>query len=203
MAPGAHPRRRPPVAARNCQRGRGTSRVTFLGAAGSSRPACRAASTTRTALRKPCWAGRAHLPVVQRTVRPFRSKEEAGHEEPRFTFLVGDNPDYPEKILAAAQAQAGHRLARMRPIARVMSPRPTFTCGSSPIRLSPKPWFSSPGASVRSSATEGRSRPGFATTTPSAAVPACPQAWPPWYPASTPRPPWSNWSTWTRRTSTG
>jgi hypothetical protein len=48
-----------------------------------------------------------------RTVRSFRSKEEAGHEEPWFTFLAGDNPDYPEKILAAAQAQARHRLARM------------------------------------------------------------------------------------------
>ena len=48
-----------------------------------------------------------------RTVRSFRSKEEAGHEEPWFTFLAGDNPDYPDKILAAAQAQARHRLARM------------------------------------------------------------------------------------------
>ena len=49
-----------------------------------------------------------------RTVRSFRSKEEAGHEEPWFAFLAGDNPDYPEKVLAAAQAQARHRLARMR-----------------------------------------------------------------------------------------
>jgi hypothetical protein len=49
-----------------------------------------------------------------RTVRSFRSKEEAGHEEPWFTFLAGHNPDYPEKILAAAQAQVGHRLARMQ-----------------------------------------------------------------------------------------
>jgi hypothetical protein len=49
-----------------------------------------------------------------RTVRSFRSKEEAGHEEPWFTFLAGDNPDYPEKMLAAAQAQVRHRLARMR-----------------------------------------------------------------------------------------
>ena len=49
-----------------------------------------------------------------RTVRSFRSKEEAGHEEPWFAFLAGDNPDYPEKILAAAQAQVRHRLARMR-----------------------------------------------------------------------------------------
>ncbi len=49
-----------------------------------------------------------------RTVRSFRSKEEAGHEEPWFAFLAGDNPDYPEKILAAAQAQARHRLVRMR-----------------------------------------------------------------------------------------
>jgi hypothetical protein len=49
-----------------------------------------------------------------RTVRSFRSKEEAGHEEPWFTFLAGDNPGYPEQILAAAQAQVRHRLNRMR-----------------------------------------------------------------------------------------
>ncbi|HET7016145.1 MAG TPA: hypothetical protein VFI65_19645 [Streptosporangiaceae bacterium] len=49
-----------------------------------------------------------------RTVRAFRSKEEAGHEEPWFTFLTGDNPGYPEQILAAAQAQVRHRLARGR-----------------------------------------------------------------------------------------
>lgn len=48
-----------------------------------------------------------------RTVRSFRSKEEAGHEEPWLAFLAGDNPDYPEKMLAAAQAQVRHRLARM------------------------------------------------------------------------------------------
>ncbi len=49
-----------------------------------------------------------------RTVRSFRSKEEAGHEEPWFAFLTGGNPDYPEKILAAAQAQVRHRLARIQ-----------------------------------------------------------------------------------------
>jgi hypothetical protein len=48
-----------------------------------------------------------------RTVRPFRSKEEAGHEEPWLAFLAGDDPHYPEKILAAAQAQVRHRLTRM------------------------------------------------------------------------------------------
>jgi hypothetical protein len=48
-----------------------------------------------------------------RTVRAFRSKEEAGHEEPWLAFLAGDNPAYPERILAAAQAQVRHRLARM------------------------------------------------------------------------------------------
>jgi hypothetical protein len=47
-----------------------------------------------------------------RTVRSFRSKE-AGHEEPWFAFLAGDDPGYPERILAAAQAQVRHRLARM------------------------------------------------------------------------------------------
>jgi hypothetical protein len=49
-----------------------------------------------------------------RTVRPFRSKEEAGHEEPWFMFLAGEHPRYPEQILAAAQAQVRHRLARGR-----------------------------------------------------------------------------------------
>jgi hypothetical protein len=48
-----------------------------------------------------------------RTVRAFRGKEEAGHEEPWFAFLRGDDPGYPERILAAAQAQVRHRLARM------------------------------------------------------------------------------------------
>jgi hypothetical protein len=48
-----------------------------------------------------------------RVVRAFRSKEEAGHEEPWFAFLAGDDPGYPERILAAAQAQVRHRLARM------------------------------------------------------------------------------------------
>ena len=47
------------------------------------------------------------------TVRPFRIKEESGHEEAWFAFLSGDNPGYPEQILAAAQAQVRHRLARM------------------------------------------------------------------------------------------
>ncbi len=49
-----------------------------------------------------------------RTVRSFRSKEEAGHEEPWYTFLAGDNPGYPEQILAAAQAQVRHRLNRIQ-----------------------------------------------------------------------------------------
>ncbi|MFL6111704.1 MAG: hypothetical protein ACJ786_10175 [Catenulispora sp.] len=46
-------------------------------------------------------------------VRPFRSKEESGHEEAWYAFLSGDDPDYPERILAAAQAEARHRLTRM------------------------------------------------------------------------------------------
>jgi hypothetical protein len=48
-----------------------------------------------------------------RTVRAFRSKEEAGHEEPWFAYLAGDDPGYPERILRAAQAQIRHRLVRM------------------------------------------------------------------------------------------
>jgi hypothetical protein len=63
------------------------------------------------------WAPIARLRAASghdwRTVRAFRSKEEAGHEEPWLAFLSGDNPTYPERILAAAQAQVRHRLARM------------------------------------------------------------------------------------------
>ncbi len=48
-----------------------------------------------------------------RTVRPFRAKEESGHERAWFAFLAGDDPDYPDLGLAAAQAQIRHRLRRM------------------------------------------------------------------------------------------
>ncbi|MBP5873271.1 hypothetical protein QBA57_41385 [Streptomyces scabiei] len=48
-----------------------------------------------------------------RTVRPFRAKEESGHEKAWFAFLGGDDPGYPERILAAAQAQVRHRLRRV------------------------------------------------------------------------------------------
>ncbi|MEH0516844.1 hypothetical protein QBC31_40175 [Streptomyces sp. B21-079] len=48
-----------------------------------------------------------------RTVRPFRSKEDSGHEKAWFAFLAGDDPDYPERILAMAQAQVRHRLRRI------------------------------------------------------------------------------------------
>ncbi len=46
-----------------------------------------------------------------RIVRPFRDKEEAGHEEPWYAYLRGDNPRYPERILTAAQSQVRRRLA--------------------------------------------------------------------------------------------
>jgi hypothetical protein len=48
-----------------------------------------------------------------RTVRPFRAKEESGHEKAWFAFLAGDDPGYPERILATAQAQIRHRLRRI------------------------------------------------------------------------------------------
>lgn len=46
-----------------------------------------------------------------RAVRPVREKEEGGHEDAWFTYLEGDNPGYPETILAAAQYQVRRRLA--------------------------------------------------------------------------------------------
>ncbi len=44
-------------------------------------------------------------------VRPFRDKEEAGHEEPWYAYLSGDNPQYPVEILRAAHVQARRRIA--------------------------------------------------------------------------------------------
>ncbi|MFF2078082.1 hypothetical protein ACFVXG_25410 [Kitasatospora sp. NPDC058162] len=48
-----------------------------------------------------------------RTLRSFRSKEESAHEKAWFAFLAGDDPGYPERILATAQAQIRHRLRRV------------------------------------------------------------------------------------------
>ncbi|WP_033220481.1 hypothetical protein [Kitasatospora phosalacinea] len=48
-----------------------------------------------------------------RVLRPFRAKEESAHERAWFAFLAGDDPDYPERILATAQAQIRHRLRRI------------------------------------------------------------------------------------------
>jgi hypothetical protein len=49
-----------------------------------------------------------------RTVVAFRSKEDAGHEAPWLRFLAGDNPTYPDEILAAAADVARERVARLR-----------------------------------------------------------------------------------------
>ncbi|MCP4165708.1 MAG: hypothetical protein GY759_07420 [Chloroflexi bacterium] len=46
-----------------------------------------------------------------RTVVPFRSKEESGHEQPWLRFLHGDNPNYPEEILKASYGLVCRRLA--------------------------------------------------------------------------------------------
>jgi hypothetical protein len=48
------------------------------------------------------------------TVRPFRDKEEAGHEEPWYAYLTGDNPEYPDAILAAAHEQARRRIELLK-----------------------------------------------------------------------------------------
>ncbi len=49
-----------------------------------------------------------------RHVFSFRTKEDAGHEQPWFCFLHGDNPHYPERILQAALAQVYRRLEQIR-----------------------------------------------------------------------------------------
>ena len=44
----------------------------------------------------------------------FRIKEDAGHEQPWWSYLNGDNPAYPEQILRVALEQVYYRLARIR-----------------------------------------------------------------------------------------
>ena len=49
-----------------------------------------------------------------REVIPFRSKEDAGHEQPWLRYPAGDNPSYPEEILAAAYGTVCRRLELIR-----------------------------------------------------------------------------------------
>jgi hypothetical protein len=49
-----------------------------------------------------------------RDVYAFRTKEDAGHEQPWLEFLAGRNPTYPEAILRQAYGQVCWRLDRIR-----------------------------------------------------------------------------------------
>lgn len=49
-----------------------------------------------------------------RRVAGMHNKMDNGHETPWLRFLAGDNPDYPEKILAASHEQVTARLDKMR-----------------------------------------------------------------------------------------
>jgi len=49
-----------------------------------------------------------------REVRDTRNKMDNGHETPWLRFLAGDNPGYPERILASAARQVAERLNQMR-----------------------------------------------------------------------------------------
>lgn len=44
----------------------------------------------------------------------FRTKEDAGHEPPWVRFLAGENPNYPEQILAATCTQVYRRLQQIQ-----------------------------------------------------------------------------------------
>lgn len=47
-------------------------------------------------------------------VSGFRNKEDCGHEQPWLRYLAGENPDYPEQILASTYAQVCRRLELIR-----------------------------------------------------------------------------------------
>lgn len=56
---------------------------------------------------------RARSPYDWRTVLPFRTKEDAGHEQPWTRYLAGDNPTYPAAILRESYGQVVRRLAQI------------------------------------------------------------------------------------------
>jgi len=49
-----------------------------------------------------------------RAVIDMRNKMDSGHDAPWLRYLAGDNPDYPEKILASAYGQVSARMERTR-----------------------------------------------------------------------------------------
>lgn len=49
-----------------------------------------------------------------RTVTGFHAKDDAGHEQPWFAWLEGDNPDYPVEILQASLEQVYKRAEQVR-----------------------------------------------------------------------------------------
>ena len=49
-----------------------------------------------------------------RRVQGFRNKEDNGHEQPWLRYLAGDNPAYPEQILASTYGQVCRRLNIIR-----------------------------------------------------------------------------------------
>ncbi len=64
------------------------------------------------------WARIDHLRKTSltdwRQVIPFRSKEDAGHEQPWLCFLNGENPTYPEAILSESYFKVARRLEMIR-----------------------------------------------------------------------------------------
>lgn len=64
------------------------------------------------------WARIEHLrrsdPVDWRAIWPGRGKEDGTHEGPWLRFLQGDNPDYPERILAQSLGHIYRRLDLIR-----------------------------------------------------------------------------------------
>jgi len=64
------------------------------------------------------WARITHLRSTSltdwRKLIAFRSKEDGGHEQPWLCFLQGENPQYPEAILAESYAKVARRMEMIR-----------------------------------------------------------------------------------------
>lgn len=128
------------------------------------------------------------------TVHAFRDKEEAGHEAPWLAYLDGRNPDYPARALGMALGQVARRMALVHEDA-------------SSVRTDDIHWWQRLNPVVTEILVQlttgapaapyngGSSRPGCATGTPTAAVPACRPTSPPSSRSSTRPGSASSWST--------
>ena len=122
---------------------------------------------------------RKQSPYDWRSVLAFRTKEDAGHEQPWLTFMAGETPAFPEEILGASYGRVCRRMEQIRQdqadlrhvhIHHWQELNPVTTEALMQLTLgAPQPVYNG-GLSTRH----------FATSTPRGSVPVRPATWRRW-----------------------